>query len=84
MKTLLRLLATGLLFSGCGGYCWARCPEMKEQLVRDFAVLPQAIDRNSELWMKPKDCAECDAMLQKMYGVQMTACTESPYLEPKR
>lgn len=83
MKTMVTLLASTLLFSGCGGYCWARCPQLKDQLERDFAVLPQAIDCNSELWTKPRDCSECNAMLVQTYGVSMVGCNDTPYLQPR-
>ena len=78
------MLTGAALLSGCGGYCWQRCPELKEQLVRDFGVLPSAINCDSELWTRPKDCPECNAMLEKNYGVSMTTCNESPYLQPRQ
>ncbi|MBL8912911.1 MAG: hypothetical protein JNM17_19615 [Archangium sp.] len=52
--------------------CAAICEQVKPQLIRDFAVLPQSI--NCADFNVATTCRGCDALFQSKFGVQLTQC----------
>lgn len=71
---ILSILA-GLLLSACDtGPCHRACPAISQQLIRDLGVKPEDANCNDPKWTQAQTCAECDAMLQRDYGVTSTQC----------
>lgn len=54
---------------GPWSYCVRTCNQAREQLIRDFAVLPSSIDCLAPDFQNATDCASCSEVLGRRYGV---------------
>lgn len=64
----------GLVLTGCRpSVCEQTCERVREQLIRDFGVLPTAINCRDPGWQQANTCEECTALLERDYGVVPTA-----------
>lgn len=55
---------------------------MREQLIRDFQVLPHAVNCDDQKWVQPRTCEECAELLRRDYGVLPTSCEDDTFLAP--
>ncbi len=58
---------------GPWSYCVQTCNRVKEQLIRDFAVLPP-IDCLASDFQNATTCSTCNEVFVRRYGVQLTSC----------
>ena len=83
MKTRLWMFAAALLLFACDRPCQRMCKGgLREQLILDFGVLPQSVNCDDEKWLVPENCAECSAMLERVYAVMPTSCRDDAFAEP--
>lgn len=59
---------------GPWSYCVTTCTNVREQLLRDFAVLPSSVDCLDQDFQAATDCQSCAEVLERRYGVLPTAC----------
>ncbi len=82
----LLLLLPVLALSGCReSYCQRLCDVARPQLIRDFAVPPEAVDCSAEKFAELDTCPQCEQLFEREYGVQFsTPCDagETSYVEP--
>ncbi|MBL8940526.1 MAG: hypothetical protein JNM69_38630 [Archangium sp.] len=54
---------------GPWSYCVQTCNRVREQLIRDFAVLPSSVDCLASDFQKATNCVSCSQVLERRYGV---------------
>lgn len=59
---------------GPWSYCVQTCNRVKEQLIRDFAVLPSSIDCLASDFQNATTCSTCNEVFVRRYGLQLTSC----------
>lgn len=59
---------------GPWSYCVTTCTNVREQLLRDFAVLPSGVDCLDQDFQAATDCQSCAEVLERRYGVLPTTC----------
>ena len=59
---------------GPWSYCVTTCTNVREQLIRDFAVLPSSVECLDQDFQAATDCQSCAEVLARRYGVLPTAC----------
>ncbi len=59
---------------GPWSYCVTTCTNVREQLIRDFAVLPANVDCGDQDFQAATDCRSCAEVLERRYGVLPTTC----------
>lgn len=59
---------------GPWSYCVTTCTNVREQLLRDFAVLPSSVDCLDQDFQAATDCQSCAEVLERRYGVLPTTC----------
>jgi hypothetical protein len=59
---------------GPWSYCVTTCTNVREQLIRDFAILPEQIDCLHQDFQQATDCQSCGRVLERWYGVLPTTC----------
>lgn len=63
-----------LVLTGCRpSVCEVTCERVREQLIRDFGVLPTSINCRDPGWQRADTCEACSALLERDYGVALTA-----------
>lgn len=55
--------------AGPWSYCVQTCNRVREQLIRDFAVLPSSIDCLASDFQSATNCVSCSQVLERRYGV---------------
>jgi hypothetical protein len=66
--------SSGETAPGPWSYCVTTCTNVREQLIRDFAVLPSQIDCLAKDFQDATDCQSCSEVLERRYGVLPTSC----------
>jgi hypothetical protein len=59
---------------GPWSYCVTTCTNVREQLVRDFGVLPSSVNCLDQDFQAATDCQSCAEVLERRYAVLPTAC----------
>lgn len=59
---------------GPWSYCVTTCTNVREQLIRDFAVLPSSVECLDQDFQAATDCQSCAEVLERRYGVLPTTC----------
>ena len=59
---------------GPWSYCVTTCTNVREQLIRDFGVLPSSVACLDQDFQAATDCQSCAEVLERRYGLLPTAC----------